>query len=157
MRKLVRVLTSVSLLAGFATIINTTTVNAAPRRIKVQQKVKTYDSTGKFIENTKNVKSVKYSGFRFINGQKAYRVGQDAYVLAGDSKAWNKKYLFKVIPKVDNIVLTSKKGKKLALNKNKVYKVTKVKISKKTGKQLYRLGKHYWIRASQVRVVGNKY
>ena len=157
MKKFVKILAAVGLVAGFTAAFNVNTVNAAPKRVKVEQNVKTYDLNGKFLKNNKNIKSVKYTGFRLINGKKAYRVGKNAYVLAGDSKAWNKKYLFKVTPKTHNVVATTKKGKKLVLSKDKIYKVTKVKFSKKTGKQLYRVGYHYWVKASRVRVVGDKF
>lgn len=157
MKKFVKIFAAAGLVAGFAATFNVNTVSAAPKKIKVQQSVKTYDLNGKFLKNNKNIKSVKYTGFRLINGKKAYRVGKNAYVLAGDSKAWDKEYLFKVTPKADNVVATTKKGKKLVLSKSKIYKVTKIKHDKKTGKQLYRLGHHYWVKASKVSVVGDKF
>lgn len=157
MKKFVKIFAAAGLVAGFAATFNTNSVSAAPKRVKVQQNVKTYDLNGKFLKNNKSIESVKYTGFRLIDGKKAYRVGKNAYVLVGDSKAWNKEYLFKVTPKTSDVVATTKKGKKLTLTKNKVYKVTKVKISKKTGKQLYRLGHHYWVKASKVSVVGSKF
>lgn len=157
MKKFVKIFAAAGLVAGFAATFNTKTVSAAPKRIKIQQSVKTYDLNGKFLKNNKSMKSVKYTGFRLIDGKKAYRVGKNAYVLVGDSKAWDKEYLFKVTPKSDKVIATTKKGKKLTLTKDKVYKVTKVKFSKKTGKQLYRLGHHYWVKASKVSVIGDKF
>ncbi|MBD5430727.1 SLAP domain-containing protein [Lactobacillus sp.] len=157
MKKFVKIFAAAGLFTGLAATLNTNVVSAAPKRVKVQQSVKTYDTEGNFIKNTKNIKSVKYTGFRLINGQKAYRIGKNAYVLAGDSKAWDKEYLFKVMPKNNSNVVAIKGDKKLTLTNNKIYKVIKVKISQKTGKQLYQLGNHYWVKASQVSVVGDKF
>lgn len=157
MKKFGKIFVAAGLFMGFTTVFNTNTVSAAPKRVKVQQSVKTYDLNGNFLGNTKNIKSVKYTGFRLIDGQKAYRVGKNKFVLAGDSKAWNKEYLFKVTPKKADVVATTSKGDKLTLTSGKIYKVTKVKISKKTGKQLYRLGHQYWVKASQVNVIGDKF